>query len=67
MFISRFRFEKELDKAYNKGYDEAMERSGRDMGFERVWGKLHELDEKIHCLQLRQGSADNEACVKRSF
>lgn len=64
MFISRDKYEKELKKAYDKGYDEAFERTQRDIGFERIWTKLHELENKIHEMMPKQGSADNETCAR---
>lgn len=63
MFISKAKYEIELKKAYDKGYDEAYERTQRDIGFERIWTKLHELEKKIHEVMPRQGSADNESCA----
>lgn len=63
MIISRARYEKKLKEAYSKGYDEAYERSNRDIGLERIWTKLHELERNIREMPPRRGSADNEDCA----
>lgn len=67
MFISRDKYERELKKAYDKGYNEAYERTQRDIEFERIWTKLHELGNKIREVIPKQGFADNECCTASRY
>ena len=49
MFISRKKYERELEKAYNKAKNEEYERLER----ERIWSAHYRLEEKIDKLEQR--------------